>query len=106
MKREEISQFKINRVIQEEGKYSFPEFLKLLRRMYGMQRKYVSEDTGIAETRLFYLENGRFKRRLGTDELVILADYYGIDCELLKNKVDSFLKSGLARPQHQKTANA
>lgn len=104
MKREDITNFRIQKVIDDESQYDFPLFLRMLRRMYGMQRKCVSEDTGIAETRLFYLENGRFKRRLGNDELRLLSEYYNVGMDLLESKVNDFLKSGKARAQRQKNA--
>jgi hypothetical protein len=104
MKRQDIADFRIQKIISDQDQYEFPLFLRMLRRMCGMQRRCVSEDTGIAETRLFYLENGRFKRRLGVDEIRLLSEYYDVPCKLLEKKVTDFLDSGKARPQGQKHA--
>jgi len=102
MKKEDITNFRIQKVMEEESAYDFPIFLRMLRRMHGMQRKCVSEDTGIPETRLFYLENGRFKRRPGIDEIRLLSEYYGVEANLLDEKAKIFLKSGKAKPQGQR----
>ncbi len=99
MKKEDIVYFRIQKVFEDQTDYEFPVFLRLLRRLHGMQRKFVCADIGISETRLFYLENGRFKRMPGLDELALLGDYYGVQRTLLAEKAKNFLKSGKSRRQ-------
>lgn len=104
MRREDITKFRIQRVLECHENYKFPEFMKMLRRMHGMQRRCVCDDTGISEHRLYYLENGCFRRRLGSDEVRVLSDFYGVDYKIMKKKSDDFIDSGEGKAQGQKTA--
>lgn len=102
MKRDEISKFRVKKIIEDAENYTFPVLLLMLRRTYGMQRKGVSADIDLREGRLFYLEHGRFNKMPAPDELKILSEYYNFPEATLKRKAKEFLDSGACRKQGDK----
>lgn len=104
MRKQDFTDFRMQKLLDEQASYTFPEFLAQVRRMHGLHRRTVSEETGIEELRLFYLEKGRFKKKVGDDELRLIGDYYGVSCDLLKSKALTFVESGKSLPQYRKQA--
>jgi len=92
MKREEITGFKIQKLLKDQEIYDFPLFLSMLRKIHGAKRSVVSEDVGISMSKLFYLEKGRFDKNLSEVEVKILGNYYGVPSEVLREKSDKFLR--------------
>lgn len=95
-----IADYRLEDVIARHAEFDFPEFLNTLRRSLGIQRRYLCQNTSLLESRMFYLEKGRFKRMPDDYELVTLAEYYGVDPKIMKRKCEVFLASGKAKPQY------
>lgn len=103
MKREELTKFKIQKLLEEHDVYDFPIFLSLLRKMHGMKRTVVCEDIGMSITRLFHLENGQFNRLPSDIDFQVLSNYYGVPIQLLKKKTNEFLRE---KEERKKTKEA
>jgi len=91
MKREYILASKKERLLEEKERYTFPEFLRALRFNLAISRRQVVEEIGgISDMRLFYLEHGRFTKKVLSHEIRLLADYYDIDADMLMQKASDF----------------
>lgn len=91
MNREEITKFKIARLLDEHEKYDFDEFLFKLRRIQGLNRDVIAFDIGISTTKMFFFERGHFMKMPKHEDLEDLANYYGISSEILITKCKKFL---------------
>lgn len=96
MKREELVRYRISSLLSTEANYSFPDFLRALRRVQGLSRRQVSHELGLRSDRLFYLEMGKFRRGVPSDELTLLAEYFGVPADLLESKAHAFSQHGMA----------
>jgi transcriptional regulator with XRE-family HTH domain len=92
MKREELVHYRISSLINTEANYTFPEFLRALRRIQGLSRAQVGEELGVKGDRLWYLESGKFRRDLERDELLLLADYFQVPATMLEYKAQAFVR--------------
>lgn len=76
--------------IENEEGYDFPHFVFQLRENLGRSLNTVSKEIGISYNQLYRLENGYFLacklRRLEK-----VAEYYGVDVDLLEDKCRAFL---------------
>lgn len=94
MNRDSLIKYRMQQLSQESSSYDFPSFLRAARRVHGLSRPQVSIELGVKQDRLSYLETGRFKRKVTSDELVMLSGYYGIENGLLKSLADAYLAHG------------
>ena len=99
MNYEEIKKLKLQKLMENHKAHDFPEFLALIRHIWGFTRKSVCVEVGISETRMLFLEQGRFKKLVPTHELKIISDYYGIDYDILLEKAKLFYDAGHGKPQ-------
>lgn len=102
MKREDLTAFRLKKLCEEEALYDFPDFLRIVRKMHGMNRRYVCQDVSITETRLYYLETGQFKKTPEKEELILIGKFYGIDPDQLMRKVNKFIAEGKCKPKGYK----
>lgn len=99
MVKEQISEYQLRILLEQHENYTFPEFICMWRRIRGDKRRAIWCATGITQTRLFYLENGRFKKMPTNLELKNLSAFYSIPPLLLSRKARKFIKSGQAKRQ-------
>lgn len=90
MNKLKVTEAKIHQLAKDSSGLRFPEFLKELRKAYGLGRRQVCKDLAFSEMRMFWLESGCFKRDIPTTDLVMLAEYYGIAIETLIAKYQLF----------------
>jgi hypothetical protein len=102
MNRDEIARIRIQNIIKNHDSHDFPSFILLTRHIYGINRRTACYELGLGENRLFFLENGRFKRLPNDAELECLAVYYELPLTLLQQKAKKFLEDGKGKPQWQK----
>lgn len=69
----------------------FPDFLLNLRRSLSLTRETVIRDLDIPYLRLFYLEEGEFRKMPKEDLLKKISEYYGVSLQDLSNKAKDFL---------------
>lgn len=91
MLKEEKYKQKLSSLLKRQTKFDFSEFLCHLRNITGTQREFVSHDIGLPSSRLAKLEKGEFIKPVKTWELKLVADYYGVEYELLKDKHKEFI---------------
>jgi transcriptional regulator with XRE-family HTH domain len=84
--RDEIFKHKLNTLLVEEKNYTFPEFLRMVRKTLGFPRKYVAEMMGVSTGKLYYLEKGKFVRGPDLEFIISLSYFYDINSALVKNK--------------------
>jgi len=70
---------------------SFPAFLTNLRVAIGLSRTMVAHDCKMNYQRLYCIEKGLFEKPVSDINLHLLASYYGIDKNLLKTKMLTYL---------------
>lgn len=87
--REQLCKARIDRVLKKEEGYTFGELLTQIRKAHRLSRDDVSSDLRIAPLHLFYLEHDRSKKPVPVEELKLLAEYYGVDFDMLKAKMIS-----------------
>ncbi len=77
---QELYRVKLNQVIKDKDKYSFPEYLKIVRQTLGFTRDHVASFLDCSGHRVAYLEYGIYGNR-GPDISFItdLANFYGQD---------------------------
>jgi hypothetical protein len=100
MRREEITEFKIQKLLKDRDIYDFPIFLSMLRKIHGAKRSVVSEDVGISLSKLFQLEKGKFDKYPSELDIKVLSHYYGVPHEVLREKSNKFLN--LKKPKKQR----
>lgn len=62
-------------------KNSFAEKMKKARELTGLTQREVSQETGIPQSTIAYIETG--KREPDIEKLGILADFYGVSADWL-----------------------
>lgn len=78
--REQILDLKVQTLMKEESKFVFPEFMRLLRKSLGFTRRSVADVLGVSESKMYYLEDGRYRSRGPDHEFIVtLAHFYGIE---------------------------
>lgn len=81
---------KIKKVVENEDRYEFPEFICRLRKACGCSRRQVNEDTNLSSSTLFMLENGTFRTFPNQQCFNKIGQYFGISPKLLKNKAEEY----------------
>ena len=89
--RDEITQVRVKHFIEKENEFEFPAFLKGIRKTLGVTRKVLSVELGVHLMKIFYLEEGRFKRFPELSLLSSLSEYYGIPSDLLIDKAKKYV---------------
>jgi hypothetical protein len=92
MDKSELIQKTLNKLIRDEKKYSFPDFLFLIRGCFGVSRIKAAKEMGVPGSRLFRLETGAFRNYLCMKDVVPIAEYYGIDSAMLLMKADDYVE--------------
>lgn len=87
-----IQAIKLERIILESDKYTFPDYIRLIRRTLGYSRRQAVEMLNCSVTKLRNLEMAAVGK-VGTDiEFVVdLASIYGIDAANLLKKYRQWL---------------
>ena len=106
MNKIELTLEKVNNLIAKEAKFDFPQFLTEIRKCYGLTRRTASKEMKYPELKLFHLETGTFRNRIGFEEIQPIADYYNIDSVLLHQKADDFITEGKGIPQNYKNKSS
>ena len=88
----DLTNIKMRFTIQREREYTFPQFLKQLRKVLGKTRSAVSQDLGISYDQMFRLESGRFLN-YQPERVEVLAVYFGVKPEVMHRKFHDFLTS-------------
>ena len=104
MNRDELTQFKLQRLVSEHDKYDFDKFLEKVRKVQGLNRKVVCEDLNMSITKLFYFEHGYFKYYPKYDDLTEIEEYYGLPRNILVKKVDKYVAEGKNKRYKSKQA--
>lgn len=99
----EITKQKIHNLVLDIENLMFPEFLQSLRKIHGLTRRTVCEDLKFSPMRMFWIENGYFKRQIPMEELDKLAQYYGIHPSFLFSKLCHFEECEMSKSQAQYT---
>lgn len=87
---ETIKNKQIEKILQREEEFDFPQLLSLLRQTMGLNRKAMSRDCNIPEFLIFNWEKGNFKRSIKERHLLVLADYYQVPFHFLLNKMQQY----------------
>lgn len=89
-----IYSIKVENIMQTEGKYSFPEFLRLIRKSMGFSRRMVADLIGCSVTKIYYLEYGIYGGRGPDHEFIVtLSNFYGLDGAFMLDKFQKYMKS-------------
>lgn len=91
--REAMLQDRVKSFIEKEEHFTFPEFLRGIRKSLDIPRKIISQETGIGEMKIYYLEEGKFIRMPELAIINSLADYLNIPQDLLIRKAKAYVKS-------------
>ena len=101
MSKFELIKIKIDKLIANQKKFDFPQFLFQIRKCYGLPRRTVCKDISFSEMKMFHLENGYFRTFIPLDELCRISEYYSIDNDLFEDKMTKFILEGKGIPQHK-----
>lgn len=78
-------------LIERERELNFPQFLKVVRKLFGISREYVACHSHISPWQLYRWESGEFKRSIHVSDLLGISDYYGIPFKLLTRKMMDYV---------------
>jgi transcriptional regulator with XRE-family HTH domain len=95
----EMIQLRLKDAVEHHDRYDFTVFIELLRKIMGLNRKKVCEDLNMSQTYLFNVERGYFQMAPPMVDLVLLGEYYGVDPQLLKDKLNYFIMQGKNNPR-------
>lgn len=90
--RDEIAQVRMKGIIESEAEFTFPDFVRGLRKTLGITRIAMAKELGYHEMKLYYLESGKFVRMPEISFLASVSDYFGIPKDLLLRKAKVFVK--------------
>lgn len=90
---------KLSELAVKSQQFNFPDFLRVLRRAHGLARRQVCHDLNFSEMRMYYLEHGYFKKELPTQDISMLAEYYGVPVEVMMGKYQVFIDLDQGKPQ-------
>jgi len=90
---------KIDFLIHTCEELNFPQFLQACRSAHGLTRREVCNDLKFSEMRMFWLENGFFKKEIPKQDICRLAEYYTIPLNLMIAKYQVFRDLCLTKPQ-------
>ena len=102
MKLEDRIKFNLKKLLDRQELMEFPQFLQGLRNAYGQSRRNVCKDLKFSEMRMYCLENGTFRIPMQKEEIDLIADYYGVESEVMEKKAYNFITQGLGVPQTKK----
>lgn len=97
-----IRQLRFKELLDNHEKYDFGIFIEMARKTLGLKRKEVCEVLDISQTHLFNLERGYYSILPALTDIIMLADYYGIDSQLLRDKSNYFFMQGKNSPRNRK----
>ena len=106
MQAHDIRQLRLKEIIDNHQKYDFGIFLELIRKVLGLKRKEVCEVLKISQTHLFNLERGYYFMPPNPVDILMLAEFYGVDAQLLKDKSNYFIMQGKNMPRIRREAKA
>lgn|SRR5574340_289062 len=86
----ELTKVRLESLMRQWEEKNFPQILQELRKAHGLSRRGVCKDLELSEMRMFWLENGYFKKEIHDGEIALFARYYGIDPEKLFKKYINF----------------
>lgn len=95
---EDINRIKKQNLLKKEGEFSFPEFMRLLRRTSGLRREDVAALLGCSITKLYYAETGKYEYGPQAGFISELALFYDVPAELLKRKLSEFMEDKCKKP--------
>lgn len=78
-------------VIKDHQSKCLAQFLRDLRECFGMTRRAVCQDLDMTDMRLFWLENGLMRKTVYEEEIRKLAEYYGVDYEIMFQKAKNMV---------------
>lgn len=83
---------KVDALMKEEKDYEFPQFMRLLRKSLGFTRKGVAELLDVSESKMYYLEEGKFTRGPDPEFVATLAHFYGINGKFAIQKLHDYVE--------------
>ncbi len=91
---EKIFAIKIEHYMKTHDRYTFPEFMRIIRHGLGLSRQMVADLNGCFVTKIKYLEDGKYGCRGPEIEFIIsIADFYGLDPKFVMKKFDKYIKT-------------
>lgn len=88
--REELMKLKVETLMKREGEYEFPEFMRLVRKSLGFTRKAVAGFLDVSESKMYYLEEGKFIRGPDPEFVATLAHFYGLNGKFVMKKFKEY----------------
>ena len=90
--REEMMDLKLKELMKREDQYEFPLFMRLVRKTLGLSRKSVAETLAVSESKMYYLEDGKFVRGPDPEFIASLAHYYGLNGRFIMKKFGEYTR--------------
>ncbi len=84
----------LDKTITNESKLQFPSFVRKLRESICITRCTMARDLKVHQIRLFHLEQGNYRRALCPKLITKIADYFGVQKELMFRKAGEFKPKG------------
>ena len=81
----DITEIRLQKVVDHEQNYTFPEFLIELRKTLGRTRQVVAYELDLEYDALLRMESGK-SRVFSIEKTHLLAEYYGVNTSLLEEK--------------------
>jgi transcriptional regulator with XRE-family HTH domain len=81
----DLTEIKLQSLINREYSYSFPDFITELRKALGRTRQVVAYDLDLEYDALLRMESGKSKI-YNADSVRLLAEYYGVNPSILEQK--------------------
>ena len=78
----------LQEIRQHENELNFSQMLRVCREALGLKRHKAAQHSKIAPTRLKYLESGSFRSLPRVNEIIGLAELYGLSVQNLAKKAE------------------
>jgi transcriptional regulator with XRE-family HTH domain len=82
---------RIKKVAKDEKIYKFPQFLRELRKSVGISRRALATMLDVSESKIYYMELGKYSRLPEAMFINKLSDFYGVSKSIMMNKLNAFL---------------
>ena len=90
---QELSKLKIKNLYENQNKFEFPIYMRLIRKTIGFSRKFVADSIGCSETKISYMEKGDYGMRGPDYEFIVtIALFYGLDTSATLKKFRCYMK--------------
>src|ERR1700675_1205862 len=91
---EQLYALKCQNILKDEGRYAFPEYLRLIRKSLGFTRQRVADLMNCSVTKIYYLEHGVFGTRGPDPEFIVcLSKFYNLDGPRMLTKFHEYMQN-------------